>query len=545
MGHDGLVDISVKGNKLLRKFCSAVSSIMMILCTLVPAGQVSAESGERILFTGGDDSQTLISIKPDGSNRHVIGAGTELTVSPDGKKFAFLRYTAVSGGLELFVMNSDETGVRNISQADEGQFVGPDYSWSPDSTKIVYEKAVDDNGVALFVVNIDGTDDTLLRPHVPIVSAYLPKWSPDGQKILFTGTDDDFEFQGVYVMDADGRNAELLVNDALNASWSPDGANIAFEADFYSTQGKEIAVMNADGSSPVRLTYDNGADIDPVWSPDGTRILWLAGGQAYTISVDGSDRRHINQIQGSSLQTGARWSPDGTRVVFGLLLPPTAGPPNVYRLFTASAMGGDELEVSAEGANVPMWAYVDDTPGVTDPRSCTITGTAGDDILHGTPGNDVICGLGGDDKIYGNGGVDTLYGDAGEDTLDGGPGNDRLYGGDGNDKLDGGGGNDTLYGEAGNDTVDGSADDDIVSGGVGDDTVRGGTGVDSVYGDDGNDVIEGNGSDDILFGGDGIDQLSGGTGNDQLDGGAGTPDSCDGNGGTDTAVNCEISTNIP
>lgn len=44
---------------------------------------------------------------------------------------------------------------------------------------------------------------------------------------------------------------------------------------------------------------------------------------------------------------------------------------------------------------------------------CTITGTAGNDVLEGTPGDDVICGGGGNDIIKGLRGNDILRGEAG------------------------------------------------------------------------------------------------------------------------------------
>ena len=60
------------------------------------------------------------------------------------------------------------------------------------------------------------------------------------------------------------------------------------------------------------------------------------------------------------------------------------------------------------------------------PPGCTITGTAGADMLTGTPGRDVICGLGGKDILLGNGGDDRLLGGDGVDVLDGGAGADAL-----------------------------------------------------------------------------------------------------------------------
>ena len=93
--------------------------------------------------------------------------------------------------------------------------------------------------------------------------------------------------------------------------------------------------------------------------------------------------------------------------------------------------------------------------------ACTITGTAGNDILFGTNHRDVICGLGGNDILDGLGGNDVLIGGPGNDTLNGGNGNDVLYGGDGADKLQGDQGRDVMYGGAGKDRFwawDGFAD---------------------------------------------------------------------------------------
>jgi Ca2+-binding RTX toxin-like protein len=147
---------------------------------------------------------------------------------------------------------------------------------------------------------------------------------------------------------------------------------------------------------------------------------------------------------------------------------------------------------------------------------CTITGTAGDDVLVGTPGPDVICGLGGDDELIGNGGDDHLIG---------GPGNDVLRGHDGNDRLDGGAGDDILLGRLG---------DDILIGGTGADRLEGDEGADILDGSSDADRLNGDDGNDILFGGLGADDLNGGNGDDVLVGGRGN-DTLLGKNGNDTA----------
>ena len=98
-------------------------------------------------------------------------------------------------------------------------------------------------------------------------------------------------------------------------------------------------------------------------------------------------------------------------------------------------------------------------------RPCTITGTAGPDLLKGTTGNDVVCGLGGNDTIGGN---------SGNDVLRGGPGDDRIQGDSGIDVLQGGLGADWLWARDGR--------HDHVNGGKGYDRYRYDQSIDGLLG---------------------------------------------------------------
>ena len=105
-------------------------------------------------------------------------------------------------------------------------------------------------------------------------------------------------------------------------------------------------------------------------------------------------------------------------------------------------------------------------------RQATITGTAGANNLRGTAGDDVIAGLGRGDMIRSAGGNDTVCG---------GAGNDELFGGAGNDSLRGGSGSDSLLGGAGTDALRGDAGRDLLSGGAGSpDTCEGDAGTDAL-----------------------------------------------------------------
>jgi hypothetical protein len=156
-----------------------------------------------------------------------------------------------------------------------------------------------------------------------------------------------------------------------------------------------------------------------------------------------------------------------------------------------NSTGGGLAVVATNSLTRRYWHHFDASPPSPPPppsASCTITGTAGPDILNGTAGPDIICGRGGNDIIRGFGGGDRLIGGAGRDRLYGGGRADRLFGLRGNDVLVGGAGPDTLRGGSGRDRLVGGRGRDLFLAGPGNDTllardrwrerVAGGTGRD-------------------------------------------------------------------
>lgn len=148
-------------------------------------------------------------------------------------------------------------------------------------------------------------------------------WTPSvprslNGKICYTNGGD------IWKMDPDGSNRQLVIDAGTNdiePAWSPDGSKIAFKSDRSPSPNGGIWVVNADGTGLVLLTNTpSSGNAKPTWSPDGSKIAFDSSrdgliGSIYVMDPDGSNvTRLTNQLPFSD--AGAEWSPDGTRMIF-------------------------------------------------------------------------------------------------------------------------------------------------------------------------------------------------------------------------------------
>ena len=225
------------------------------------------------------------SMNADGSDRKRLtdlkGRSALPRWSPDGSKIVFtseVRDTEGGTSLEIFVMNSDGSGVQQITSPavaaaghseDEKMSWNSVPAWSPDSSRILFSSNRDGDGVTptLYIMNSDGSDQKKFGLIVA-VDGSEPDWSPVTNKIVCVrGTAAKGD---IWVMDASSPFPALSaskitgnIDDNRNPVWSPDGKQIAYVSDV--NGNKDVYIMSADGSGVRRLTYGKSNNISPAW----------------------------------------------------------------------------------------------------------------------------------------------------------------------------------------------------------------------------------------------------------------------------------------
>ena len=211
---------------------------------------------------------------------------------------------------DVYVMDADGENRENLTNhpAYDGE---PD--WSPDRTKIAFASNRDGGRSQIYVMDADGKNPIRLTDGP--LTKWDPDWSPDGGRIAFTVQPARISESHIAVMDADGRNREILDDRAMYPSWSPDGKQIAF------VHG-EIYVIGVGGQGRKKVTDDSVGKWSPSFSPDGRRIAYDAGPEGglshiYVVGADGRNRVRLTQNEED--QWGPTWSPDGRIIAYYVL----------------------------------------------------------------------------------------------------------------------------------------------------------------------------------------------------------------------------------
>lgn len=189
-----------------------------------------------------DPHMDIFEADPDGSHlkRLTTAAGydAECAYSPDGRQIVFT--STRDGDPDLYIMNADGSGVRQLTNTpgyDGGPFFSPDGRW------VVFRSdRKKEHYLQIYVIRTDGTGETALTEGESV--NWAPYWYTDGRHIIWAG--------------ADHSNPKVRPNyDLWLMKLDRSGGRIA--------------------RGPIRRITDHpAADVLPVFSPDGHKLMWTS-----------------------------------------------------------------------------------------------------------------------------------------------------------------------------------------------------------------------------------------------------------------------------
>jgi Tol biopolymer transport system component len=253
----------------------------------------------------------------DGSNQQQLLNSSDKDMNPhfsyDGKYIAFTRNSGSPPNLiiDTYVMNSDGTNVRNLSEDITENCTGPKFSW--DGEKIAFFRNMTGTGNVLCIMNSDGSNKQYINDLSgnPIVGD-SPFFTPDGQWIVFVRIDTQNQQGAVYKVPITGGNVTQLTNasdfDELPRV-SPDGQFVICKYAPVAGGKSDIAKFSINQtpqtSTITNLTNTSTEDEDsPMYSPEGDKIVYMGttAGSTMEIFVMNSDGSGTTRLTNNSVQ---------------------------------------------------------------------------------------------------------------------------------------------------------------------------------------------------------------------------------------------------
>jgi hypothetical protein len=259
------------------------------------------ESGDTTRVSPGYGKTTCAFLRPKSDD--VLFASTHLDPQAKEKQKAELDFRA-SGKqrryswdydetMDIFVAERDGSNVRRLTDSKGYDAEG---SYSPDGKLIAFcslrsaferdlspeEKKRFETDPAyygeIYLMDADGSNQHRLTQSPGYDGG--PFFSPDGQRIIWRHFEENGAIADIYTMKLDGSDVRRLT-DFKAMSWAPyfhpSGKYVIFASNKEGFSNFELYMVDAEGTKePIRVTFTDGFDGLPVFSPDGKKLAWTS-----------------------------------------------------------------------------------------------------------------------------------------------------------------------------------------------------------------------------------------------------------------------------
>ena len=189
------------------------------------------------------------------------------------------------------------------------------------------------------------------------VDALNPALSPDGRRLALRFRDAATATRDVWVIDVARKIASRLTFEPTNENypvWSPDGSQILYFQDARSNAGLQLQAASGAGRGERILPSSGGEYVVDDWSRDGGHVFYETTSEktrqdVWVLPMTG-DRKPFPYLTGPFDETQARISPNGRWLAY---MSDESGRSEVYVQSFPDARG--KWQVSNNGGQDPVW----------------------------------------------------------------------------------------------------------------------------------------------------------------------------------------------
>jgi TolB protein len=255
----------------------------------------------KIAFTSNRENGRhyhLFMMDANGLNLEQLTEGSAFDRDPhlayDGKRIAFS--SNESGVYQIYILDLETRAIRQVST---GKADKTNPFWSPDQNYILYTVHEKDTS-EVAIMNADGSQPRVLTRNRGNRHAY--GFSPDGKWISYESTESDRN--EIFIFDLQKLEPRRLIDTDQTSHlgdpvFSPKGRFMLFISSLTPKDMHQIYLYDLELSDYRPLTKDSLDKDDPIFSPDGSMIAYIANWRGawniFTMNRDGSDVKNLTQ----------------------------------------------------------------------------------------------------------------------------------------------------------------------------------------------------------------------------------------------------------